>query len=170
MDKKEICKFEKDFLKSFCWRPNLSNNDIISYRPDLKTSVKNFWSKIESRFGEPGGTTPPRISRSIPGSSFFFRGKRGEWGALWGEEASEFTFSRLIRSTIHMKISYWKLLPCDGTRFNINREDRWCGIFGIGDIFFLFILSFLNMPTNPIQSNYFTNLNFCDNTLLFLTA
>ena len=31
--------------------------------PGLKTGVKNdnFWSKIGSAFGEPGGTPPPRI-------------------------------------------------------------------------------------------------------------
>ena len=32
MSKKEslICEFEMDFKKSFCWRSNLSNGDIIS--------------------------------------------------------------------------------------------------------------------------------------------
>ena len=25
-----------------------------------------FWSEIRSRFGEPGGTPPPRIAKSIP--------------------------------------------------------------------------------------------------------
>ena len=32
MNKKErvICKFQMDFKKSFCWRSNLSNNNIIS--------------------------------------------------------------------------------------------------------------------------------------------
>ena len=24
------CKFKMDFMKSFCWRSNLSNDDIIS--------------------------------------------------------------------------------------------------------------------------------------------
>ena len=34
----------------------------------LKASVKNdiFWSEIESGFGEPGGTLPPRIPIPIP--------------------------------------------------------------------------------------------------------
>ena len=34
----------------------------------LKTGVKNdvSWSEIESGFGEPGGTPPPRIPRSTP--------------------------------------------------------------------------------------------------------
>ena len=39
--------------------------------PGLKTDVENdifgkwhFWSEIESGFGEPGGTPPPRIPRS----------------------------------------------------------------------------------------------------------
>ena len=35
---------------------------------DMKTDVKNdiCWSKIGSGFVEPGGTSPPRIPRSIP--------------------------------------------------------------------------------------------------------
>ena len=40
----------------------------------MKTGVKNdiFWSEIGSRFGEPGGTPPPRVPRSTPpGSSTF---------------------------------------------------------------------------------------------------
>ena len=34
----------------------------------MNTGVKNevFWSEIESGFGEPGGTPPPRIPRSTP--------------------------------------------------------------------------------------------------------
>ena len=55
--------------KSFCWRSNLSNDDIIStysksyngygfWMPGLKTGVENdiFWSEI----------SPPRIPRSTP--------------------------------------------------------------------------------------------------------
>ena len=36
--------------------------------PGLKTSVKNdnFWSKIGSAFGEPGGTPPPKIPEMPP--------------------------------------------------------------------------------------------------------
>ena len=36
----------------------LSNDDIISWRPGLKTSVENgiSWSEIGSEFGEPSGT------------------------------------------------------------------------------------------------------------------
>ena len=36
--------------------------------PGLKTGVKNdnFWSKIGSAFGEPGGTPPPRIPEITP--------------------------------------------------------------------------------------------------------
>ena len=75
MSKKEslICEFEMDFKKSFCWRSNLSNGDIISVLckhecyvlsppPGLKTGVEIdiFWSVIRSEFGEPGGTSPPR--------------------------------------------------------------------------------------------------------------
>ena len=67
---KVIYEFEVDFKKSFIWRSNLSNDDIISYRPGLKTlpSVENeiFWSEIGSGFGEPGGILPPRIPRSTP--------------------------------------------------------------------------------------------------------
>ena len=34
----------------------------------MNTGLKNdvIWSEIESGFGEPGGTPPPRIPRSIP--------------------------------------------------------------------------------------------------------
>ena len=36
--------------------------------PGLKTGVKNdnFWSKIGSAFGEPGGTPPTKNSRETP--------------------------------------------------------------------------------------------------------
>ena len=42
----------------FGWCSNLSNDDIISKRPGLKTGVKNdiFWSEIGSGFGELDGT------------------------------------------------------------------------------------------------------------------
>ena len=38
---------------------SLSNDEIMSYRPGLKTGVNNdiFWSD-ESEFREPGGTPP----------------------------------------------------------------------------------------------------------------
>ena len=41
MNKKErvIGEFEMDLKKSFCWRSKLSNDEIISYRPDLKKCV-----------------------------------------------------------------------------------------------------------------------------------
>ena len=56
---------------------NLSNGDIhfLETRSEnwcgfqtLKTSVKNnvFWSEIESGFGEPGGTFPPRSTSPPP--------------------------------------------------------------------------------------------------------
>ena len=43
----------------------LSNDDIISSKPGLKTGVKNdiFWSEIGSGFREPGGIPQPRIPR-----------------------------------------------------------------------------------------------------------
>ena len=53
----------------FCWRSNLSNDDIISQGPGLKTGEKNdifSRSGIGSGFGEPGGTPPPRIPRTTP--------------------------------------------------------------------------------------------------------
>ena len=62
----------------FCWRSNLSNDDIIPWRQGLKTGVKNFifWSEIGSEFREPAAhphhefplrSTPrPRVSTSAP--------------------------------------------------------------------------------------------------------
>ena len=65
---REICEFEIDVEKSFCFRFNLNNHNIISaLRPglitvmdfrcqfDLKTSVENdiFWTEIRSEFREP---------------------------------------------------------------------------------------------------------------------
>ena len=49
----------------FCWHFNLSNDDIISLRPGLKTGVKNdiFCSEIGSGFGELGSALLPRIPR-----------------------------------------------------------------------------------------------------------
>ena len=63
------------FEALFCVRSNLRNDDIISAeRPGLKTGVENyiFWSEIGSGFGEPGGTPPPRISRSTPPGIYHF--------------------------------------------------------------------------------------------------
>ena len=69
MNKKErvICKFQMDFKKSFCWRSNLSNNNIISAyaRSDngngfleARSKIRCgkwqfFWSEKGSGFGEP---------------------------------------------------------------------------------------------------------------------
>jgi len=66
---RETCEFEMYFKKSLLFSAVLSNDEIISSRPGLKTGVKNdiFWSEIGSGFGEPGGTPPPRIPRSTPG-------------------------------------------------------------------------------------------------------
>ena len=60
--------------------------------PGLKTGVENdiFWSEIESGFGEPGSTSPPRIPRSTPRvtragkkiSIFCLNGGGGESGAV----------------------------------------------------------------------------------------
>ena len=97
MNKKEsvMCEFEMDFKKSFCCGFNLSNDDIISVScqclccvlwppPGLKTGMdfrgqvwkrvwkmKFFWFDIGSRFGEPGGTPPPRIPRSTRGDLLY---------------------------------------------------------------------------------------------------
>ena len=62
----------------FCWRSNLSNDDIIPQRPGLKTGVKTFilWSETGSGFREPaahshhefpGRSTPlPWVSTPTP--------------------------------------------------------------------------------------------------------
>ena len=74
MNNKEsvICEFEIDFNKSFCWRSNLSNNNLpmsgletaMEIEARSETGVENYipvWSEIGSGFGEPGGKAPPRI-------------------------------------------------------------------------------------------------------------
>ena len=38
-ERKIICEFKVDFKKSFCWRSNLSNDDIISAYVGLKSGV-----------------------------------------------------------------------------------------------------------------------------------
>ena len=38
-ERKIICDFEMDFKKSFCWRSDLSNDDIISAYVGLKSGV-----------------------------------------------------------------------------------------------------------------------------------
>ena len=40
-ERKIICEFEVDFKKWFCWRFNLSNDDIISAYVGLKSGVEN---------------------------------------------------------------------------------------------------------------------------------
>ena len=60
-------RIRNGFEEFFCLRSNLNNDKIISaHRPGLKTGVENyiFWSERGSGFGEPGGTSPPRIPRS----------------------------------------------------------------------------------------------------------
>ena len=59
--------------------------------PGLKTGVENdiFWSEIGSRFGEPGGTSPPRIPRSNPqvtrvGKKISINCLNGGGGGEWG--------------------------------------------------------------------------------------
>ena len=67
--RKEKYATSKWVLKNlFCWRSNLSNDDMISARPGQKMVVKNdiFWCEIGSGYGEPGGTALPRIPRSTP--------------------------------------------------------------------------------------------------------
>ena len=55
-------------LQLFYLRSNLNKDDIISYRPGLKTGEEKDILKSEtgSGFGEPGSTPPPRILRSTP--------------------------------------------------------------------------------------------------------
>ena len=62
----------------FCWRSDLTNDDIISAQVRLKKGMNFwaqgengcgndiFWSEIGSGFGESGGTPPPRIPRNTP--------------------------------------------------------------------------------------------------------
>ena len=62
----------------FCWRSDLTNDDIISAQIRLKMGMNFwaqgengcgndiFWSEIGSGFGESGGTPPPRIPRNTP--------------------------------------------------------------------------------------------------------
>ena len=38
-NEREICEFEMDFKKSFCWRSNLSNENIILPTPGLKMGM-----------------------------------------------------------------------------------------------------------------------------------
>ena len=82
MNKKErvICEVEVDFKKSFCWRSNVSNDNIISayarsengYGFYEDSSVNRcgkkqlFGLEIGAGFGEPGGTPPRRIPRNTP--------------------------------------------------------------------------------------------------------
>ena len=60
---REMCKLRN----GFCWCSNLNNDDITSYRPGLKTGVKNdiFWSELGSAFGytPTPGVPPPRGNR-----------------------------------------------------------------------------------------------------------
>ena len=55
MNKKErvICKLQKDLKKSFCWRFNLSNDDICKHvccvfwpPPGLKTGLDWLWNRV----------------------------------------------------------------------------------------------------------------------------
>ena len=65
----EMLEFEWILRNLFSWRSNLSNDDIISQGPGLKTGEKNDTfsrSGIGSGFGEPGGPPPPRIPRTTP--------------------------------------------------------------------------------------------------------
>ena len=93
---REICEFEMNFKKSFMLRSNLSNDDMISWRPGLKTGAKNdiFSPDIGSGFVEPGGIRPRKIPRSNP--RFFFPRKRGHFlrekflGPGWSLKATNF--------------------------------------------------------------------------------
>ena len=59
-------RIRNEFEEFFCFRSNLSNDNIISAnRPGLKTDVENyiFWSERGSGFRELGGTPPLRIPK-----------------------------------------------------------------------------------------------------------
>ena len=66
-----------DFKESFCWHFSVSNDDIISQRPGLKTEpglkavVDIFWFEIGLGFEEPDGAPKPRTPSSFP------------WGQPW---------------------------------------------------------------------------------------
>ena len=68
-------RIRNGFDEFFCFRSNLSNNDIISAQgPGLKTGVENdiFWSEKLSGFEEAGGKHLPRIPRSThPGDKMW---------------------------------------------------------------------------------------------------
>ena len=78
MNKKErvICEVEVDFKKSFCWRSNVSNDNIISDHARSENgygfyedrSVNGCGKKqlFDPGFGEPGGTHPRRIPSNTP--------------------------------------------------------------------------------------------------------
>ena len=64
--------------KPFSRRSNLSNDDIIPLYVNMYAAFCDllhvwkrmwkmiFWPEMESEFGEPGGTSQPRIPRSTP--------------------------------------------------------------------------------------------------------
>ena len=57
-----------DFKDYFRWRSNVNNDDgiFLEIRSENGCGKWHFWSEIEPGFGEPSGTTPPRIPRSTP--------------------------------------------------------------------------------------------------------
>ena len=82
MNKKErvICEVEVDFKKSFCWRSNVSNDNIISDHARSENgygfyedrSVNGCGKKqlFDPGFGEPGCTHPRRIPSNTPPGKF----------------------------------------------------------------------------------------------------
>ena len=80
LERKRNMRIPKGFRECFCLGSKLINDNIISaWIPGLKTGmdfrslvwkrvwkITFFWSDIGSRFGEQGGTPPPRIPRSTP--------------------------------------------------------------------------------------------------------
>ena len=76
--KKKKGEFEVVLKKSFSWRSNLSNDNIISaYARSENRCVKcQFWGlKKGSGFGEPGGTPPVRIPAEYPKRGIFEKKK-----------------------------------------------------------------------------------------------
>ena len=133
-EEREICEFEIEFKKSFCCCcSNLSNDDIITeipglkteigfYRPGLKTGVKNdiIWSEIRARFREPGGESPPRIPRSTPLGQLLSPPRAAE-ASLCHREAWEKKKTRLLF------FDYYYCISSNNSRPSINRPFSFDG-------------------------------------------
>ena len=95
-----------DFKKSFCFRSNLSNDDMISGLKSENGKLQ-FWSEIGSGFEESGGTPHKEFPRLPPpppagfgsGEAFFMA-----WVVVKNISADSNAFSRFYwvkRRTLH---------------------------------------------------------------------